>query len=184
MGAEHFKPNFRRPINNGFTYNPNEFPMWETLPHARLLRVDPSGDNVTPDAPIPKHRGLVVGVGTRQQLLITFPFGNTTLQGFHMLAEALAVRNLGRLNTEAIMNGSITQVITNGEKKRTVFIYEAPEPDSSIIKRDGAHFEQGKTNPLKFLTGPDFIPQRIMQALSADQLQVVRGTGSAAIFKI
>lgn len=168
-----------------YRYSPENYHLWEHLPRARLLRVTPHGhEAVYKDTP-PKKRSMVIALGHRQQIIIAFPYGNTELEGFHDYSEAWAINRLGRLRTWTTLHGSVSQSVDDyGNKTRTAYIYEASPEDKSIIKEYGSSLEQGKADPIKFLKGPDFIPERIMQVLCAGELRVIEGIASTSLYRL
>ncbi len=182
MAVERFEPTEPRQEGKKFTYNPDDTHLWENLPRARLLRVSPRGHDAMQVETPPRNRSMVIALGTRQQIVIAFPYGNSELEGFHDHSEAWAISRLGTLNTWTVLHGSITLTQSEGEKKRTVFVYEASKDDKGIIEKHGGQFDQGKVNPLKYMPGCEYIPERIMQRLSAKELRVVEGISSASLY--
>lgn len=155
-----------------------------------MLRVEPHGHDASMAQYPPRKRGLVIALGKRDQILIAFPYGNTELEGFHDHSEAWATERLGRLQTWTILHGAVYQATHEGKRTRTVAIYRAPFEDRKhFFGNDENSFpltaiDRGKLDPEKFLNGPNFVPERIMQILTAKELHVVDGIASTSLYDI
>lgn len=160
---------------------------WNHLPPVKLLRIEPRGHGASVVNDPPKKRGLVIALGWKGQMAIAFPYGASGADGYHDNSEAYLSRAIGASNLWTVMHGSIEKEEPGPNAKRIVYVYEMSERDQELI-RDVCHDltprEKGTVNPSVFLNSPDYIPQRILQAMQANELRIVKGVASRKLFHL
>lgn len=164
-----------------YHYDFERFGEWEHLPRPNLIRITPHGDDMRGVSLPPKHRPLSIALGRDNRIFIAFPFGNANLEGFHDYAEGWLNERIGSLRTWTIFRGAIY----SEQRKRVVDIFRMNPDDKKILFKDGPidlGVEAGKVDPKPFLDGPGFIPERIMQVLTAKELRVINGTSSRVLY--
>lgn len=182
----------KRILQTEWADNPDDFPLFELLPNPVLLRVCDRGNEAKIVENPPKNRGLVVAVGKRGQIMVCFAQGLSESEGFHVAAEGIALNRMGHSNIKTILHGAIFG-IQNPETKKTerriINVYKRPPRDLKVLE-DGEALppftvlDEGVINPEKFLNSPDFIPQRLMKKLRAQELRIIGGKPSHEIYGI
>lgn len=161
---------------------------WRELAAAKLVRVDQRGETGKIMYEPPRKRGLVIAITNKGHITIAFPYGNTEGNGYHDNSEAYLIRTLGPNNLRFLLHGFVGQRINDENKReRTVTVFQMPKSDQELIPdvcSNLASYEEGLINPQKAFSGPDFIPERIMQALAADELNIVEGISSVSLYKL
>lgn len=173
--------------SNIYTREIGEAVKWSHLPPVKLLRIEPRGHGASVVNDPPKKRGLVIALGWKGQMAIAFPYGTSGADGYHDNSEAYLSRAIGVSNLWTIMHGSVEKEGIGPNGKRVVYIYEMPERDKKMIQdvcHDLTTQEKGTVSPKEFLKSPDYIPERILQAMQANELRIVKGVASRKLFHL
>lgn len=153
----------------------------------RLVALKNNGNDARETITPPKSRGLVIAVGKKGQLVVTFLQGNLDVYGYHVLCEGWAVKAMGMSNLLAILHGEIFNEAKIREKGRHVIRIAKINPEDTAQLGDTSNVPaweiDGKLNPEKYLRQPGFdIPNRLLKALNAERIEITEAEPSASIY--
>lgn len=152
----------------------------------RLVRIGHRGELLEVVSEPPRERGLVIGIGKDDKVIIAFPKNRSEAEGFHEICEGYVIRHLkGEKNARALLHGFIYPESRHTERRalHILRVFKMHPRDVGQIWSGTAGVEQwerGKIEPEKYIS-PD-LARGLMSTLRADMLEVVYARPAHAIY--
>lgn len=155
-----------------------------------FIPVGPHGEPARYQGKPPKNRPLAIGIGNDGFLVISYPKGDSRIQGDHAVPEHTVLRALNG-SIAVLFTGSVEPIAQpDGSTNHIIYVYAMHPADIDQmggvrdllvdLNRSGRGFERGKVVPEKHMD--NITAQRLLAALGADELQIVYALPSAQIY--